>query len=374
MDRSVIERLCAVPGRGACTDAERRAAGVLHAAVRAGGGEAYVEARWTRPQRRASLAGHAALAVAAALASVAVPVPAAAVAAFAALSLALEATGRTAPLAHALPRRATQHVLTAPADGDVTLLIVAGYDAPRREPGRAAGWLAGSPNRAAGWLAGSPGRAAGWLAGAAAVVAAAAGARALGVEGTWLGVVELVATVLLLAGAAAAVDAAGRPWARGAGRAAGVAVALALYEELRRDPPRALAPALLLLGAREPGPQTLRAHLRAERAGPRDTVVLELGPLGSGPAAWGTGHPQLRAAAKRASAALALPAAAGPRPPAGARRLPAIAIAGPPPAADAPEAIDDAALDAALDLALAVVDALDADLARPRAASTAEAA
>src|SRR5205814_561828 len=63
MDVSVIERLCAVGGRGACTDAERRAARDLHDRLRERGAQAWVETRWIRPQRRASLVLHALLAV-----------------------------------------------------------------------------------------------------------------------------------------------------------------------------------------------------------------------------------------------------------------------------------------------------------------------
>src|SRR3954447_24232423 len=131
MDRSVIDALCAVRGRGACTDAERRAAGALHDELRARGEEAFVEARWVRPQRHASIALHAAVAVVAALLSVALPVPAAIAAGAMAISLAIEAFGRTAPLALLAPRRATQHVLTVPEAGAMTLLVTAGYDAPR---------------------------------------------------------------------------------------------------------------------------------------------------------------------------------------------------------------------------------------------------
>jgi hypothetical protein len=355
MDRSVIDELCALPGRGACTDAERRAASALHDELRARGEEAFVEARWVRPQRGLSIALHAALAVVAALLSAALPLPAAIAAGFAALSLATEATGRAAPLALLAVRRATQHVLTeTPREPGrpVSLLIVAGYDAPR-EPtalGRRLGGMRAHP--------------AAWLAGAAAVVALTAAARTRDVDGAWLGIVALLATVVLLLGAAAQWEARAKPWTRGAGRAAGTALAIALLAELRREPPHALAPALLLAGAREAGPQSLRSHLRADRARAHETVVLELGPLGPATPWWGARHAQLRGAGARAASALGLQAPShAPRPPAGTRRLPAIAVASAGPAASGPDAIDDARLDAALDLALAVVDALDAELA-----------
>jgi hypothetical protein len=348
MDRSVIDALCAVRGRGACTDAERRAAAGLHDELRARGEEAFVEARWVRPQRQASIAAHAGLAVVAALLSAALPLPAAIAAGVAALSLAIEATGRAAPLSLLAVRRATQHVLTVPAPGKVTLLIAAGYDAPRART--ALGRRLANP--------------AAWLASAALVVALTAVARTRDVNGAWLGIVALAATIVLLIGAAAAWEARAQPWTPGAGRAAGCALALAVLGELRREPPRALAPAVLLVGAREAGPQSLRSHLRADRARPDATVVLELGPLGPAMPSWGARHSQLRAAGVRAAEALGLAAPArAPRPPAGARRLPAIAVASPGPAAIDADEVGDAQLEAALDLALAVVDALDAELA-----------
>jgi hypothetical protein len=352
MDGSVIDALCAVGGRGACTDAERRAAGALHDELRARGEEAFVEARWVRPQRQASIAAHAALAVIAALLSVTLPLAAAIAAGVAALSLAIEATGRAAPLSLLAVRRATQHVLTVPRPGKVTLLIAAGYDAPRARTALA---------RRLENVRGHP---AAWLALAALVVALTAVARTRDVDGSWLGIVALLATIVLLIGGAALWEARAKPWTPGAGRAAGTALALALLAELRREPPRALAPAVLLVGAREAGPRSLRSHLRADRARPDATVVLELGPLGPAPPFWGARHGQLRAAGTRAAEVLGLAAPKRtPRPPAGARRLPAIAVASPRDAAIEADEIDDAQLEAALDLALAVVDALDAELA-----------
>lgn len=348
VDRSVAEQLCAVAGRGACTDAERRAAAALHDELRAAGHEAWVEARWTRPQADASLLVHAGLAVLASLASVAAPLPAAIVAGVAALSLVVEAAGRTGPLRLPFPRRATQHVLTVPDGTGVALLVAASYDAPRR------GLLRGA--RARRLAARLPGRPLRWLAGCALVVAGAAAARATGVDAVWLGAVGLLPTLALLGAVAAAVDGMAAPWSDGAEEAEAVAVAVALHAELARHAPATLAPGLLLHGAGAPGPQALRAHLRRERLGARDTVVLAVAPGGAGAPAWATRHSQLRAAARRAGDTLGVPERRGLRPPAGTGRLPAIAVGG----AGGAEAV--------LDLALTVVDALDADLTARRSA------
>jgi hypothetical protein len=360
VDRRVVDLLARFPARGACTDAERRAAAALHDDLRAHGHEAWVETRWTRPQANASLALHAALAVAASLASVALALPAAIAAGVAALSLAVEAAGRTGPLRLLLPRRATQHVLTVPPGDGITLVLAARYDAP---PARGVGL-----RRLAGRL---PGRPLGWIAACALLVAGAAAARVAGLGGDALGAAQLVPTLVLLGALAVAVEHAGSAIAEGANdNASGVAVAVALYEELRRLPPAGLAPALLLHGAGAPGPQALRAHLHAERLRPGDAVVIEVGPSGAGAPAFASRHRELRAAAQRAAAALELaPARRGVQLPAGTGRLPAIAIGADQPAA---ETVDPAAMEAVLDLALAVVDAVDAGLglrpARSRAA------
>jgi hypothetical protein len=103
------------------------------------------------------------------------------------------------------------------------------------------------------------------LAACGVAVAGAAGARLGGVEATWLGALQLAPTVVLLVAFAAAVDIALSGFSPGANdNASGVAVAIALFEQLRRDG----APALLLVGA---------GH-----AVRRPRGDLELGPCGAG--------------------------------------------------------------------------------------------
>jgi hypothetical protein len=362
----VIAALCGFTGRGAGTDAERRAAAWLHDDLRSRGHEAWVETHWVRPGWAVPVALAALLGVAGSLRSVTVPEAGVALAGVAALVLAIEAAGRVSPGRWLGARRATQHVLTSspsPPAGTVRLIIAARYDAPR------GGLVMGDRWRALGARLRSP-RA--WLALACAVVAACAGARLGGVDAAWLGVVQLVPTVLLLFGLAAAGDVALSAWAPGANdNASGAAVALALHEELVRDPPPALAPSLLLIGAGASGPQSLRAHLRREGVDPAGAVLLEIGPCAGGAPAWRSRHPQLRAAAERAAGALgAEPRPRGPRP-VRAGRIPAIRVGGLDArgiaprahrADDTPEHADTAAAEAALDLALGIVDALDAQL------------
>jgi hypothetical protein len=377
---TTAEGLCRFEDRGPCSDSERRAAGWLHDDLRANGHEAWVETHWVRPQWALSLALHATVGVVSSVLALSAPFPAAIAAALAALSMAVEAAGRTGPLRRPLPRRATQNVLTVPdeeAGRDVTLLICARYDAPRgglvtRDGPRR---LAARLRRRLGGRGLGP-RA--WIALALAAVALCAGLRALGVEGFLLGLGQFVPTIALLCALAAAGDIVVSPVSPGAGdNAAGVGAAVALHQELTRNPPEALNPALLLFGAGEGGPPAVRAHLRRERLDRARVVVLELGPCGAGTPVYATAHPQLRAACEHAADALggartplrrssAAAAARGRRLPAawvGALDADGIAPRSRQPS-DTLEHLDPAAGEAVLDFALACVDALDAELAR----------
>jgi hypothetical protein len=310
----IAEGLARFEARGPCTDAERRAAAWLHDELRGAGHEAWVETHWVRPQWALSIALHATVGVVASLVAISAPLPGLIVAAVAAVSMALEGFGLPGLLRLAFPRRATQNVLTVPEEGGgVTLLIAAPYAAPRGGFGRRL----------------VEGRQA-WVAAALVLVAVCAGLRALDLDGLWLGLLQFVPTIALLLALAAAGDAAVADYVRGG--EAPAAVAVALHDELRRNPPDRLSPALLLHGA-------LRAHLRRERPDRRATVLLELGP-GSG---YASSHPKLRAAAEAAGAATRV------RRPV-IRRVPTLWLG-----------VDSADVET-LDLALACVDAIDAGL------------
>jgi hypothetical protein len=318
--RSLVDGLSSYAGRGACTDAERRAALWLHDELHDRGHEAWVETRWVRPQWAAALALGSLLAVAGSLVATTAPVP----------GLVLAVAGALTILLRPFPRRATQHVLTAVPGEDVVLAVCAAYDVPRR--GLIAERRLRNPVPAA----------------CAVAIVGATAARVADYEPGWLGAAQLVPTVVLLLVLAAATDIALSSWA--ADDASGVAVALALFDELTRDPPRTLAPALLLVGAGHALPQTAARHLRSEGLRAERVVLLELEASKAGSPVWAARHSQVRAAAERAETALDLPAPAH-RPRRPATRLPAIRIACPA-----------GGEDAALDLALGVVDALDAEL------------
>ena len=222
--RRVVDGLGGFTGRGACTDAERRAALWLHAELRTRG------RRWGGGGRGGAVA------------------------------LAGDAVGRN-PLLLLFPRRATQHVLAGLADPD--LLVVAAYDAPapRPRPERPLAGAAGalSVRRSGGLRRG--GR-------------AAAAARVADVDASWLGAAQLVPTLVLLAALAAALDIALSDYSPGANdNPSGVAVAIALIEVLGD---RA---ALLLVGAGHAVPRAVHDHIRRERL---HAQVLEIGPCDDG--------------------------------------------------------------------------------------------
>src|SRR3954454_21820751 len=216
--RATVDGLCSHAGRGACTDAERRAALWLHDEVRARMQQAWVETLWVRPQRALALALAALLAAVGSLLATAAPIPGLVIAAIGTLWMLV-------PLP-VLPRRATQHVLTeVPPDG-VVLAITAAYDAPKRGLVLNDRWRR---YRVPGWIPAACG----------AVIVAAAAARVAGYDPGRLGAVQLLPTVVLLLVLAAAADVALSDFSPGANdNASGVALALALLDELMREPPR----------------------------------------------------------------------------------------------------------------------------------------
>ena len=364
----VVEELCRFERRGSCTDAERRAALWLHDEARSRGHEAWVETVWVRPQWWWSPALHAALGVAATLLSVAVPVAAVAVGGVALVSWVAEAAGTDGLLGRLRMRRATQLVVVEPRDPDaIALLLTANTDAPRRGLVFRDGW-----RRVGGRLRPGP---LWWVAIVLALVEGFAVARLLGADTPAFGIAQLVPGLAALAIFGAALDVALSPVSPGASDdASGVAVALALLDELTARPPEKLSAALVLAGAGELFPYGLRRHLRADPRAPERTVVLELGPSGDGIPAWTTHHPQLVAACIAAAESAVRhrvnrPTAAGA---ARARRLPAVEVravdpTGIPPKTrtdrDVPVNAGEGAMQRVYAFCLDLVDALDADLA-----------
>jgi hypothetical protein len=244
--------------RAVCSDVERRAAVWAHDELRARGHEAWVETHWVRPQLAPALALGCGLAAAGGLVAIGAPVPGLVVGALGALSVLVDVAGRPGPLRLLLPRRATQVVLVPPHEREqaVDLLVVARTDVPRRS---SAARLEPVPGGL--W----------WLVLCAVAVAGAAAARVAGADGLAIGIAQLAPTVVLMVAVAGALDAAVAPVGDGRAEAEALETALALHDDLVREPPPGIAPGLLLAG-----PDALRSHLRRERLDPARTALLHV--------------------------------------------------------------------------------------------------
>ena len=345
---NTISALAGFDRRGAGTDAERRAALWLADELRDPRRDAELETFWCRPNWAVAAAWHMALGLAGSLVAVSSPVVGLALVALALLSVIADSVTGISLGRRLTPERASQNVVSRPAGPGpgVRLIMTANYDAgpngavyrdgPRGACAALRRWTIGA---APGWT--------GWL-----VVA-------LG----WV----LVTAILRR----------------------GVAVALALVRALDVAPPPRLAVEVVLQGAGDGGMIGLRRHLRARRRelGRGDVVVLGIAACGAGRPRWWDSDGSLvplrysrwlRACAQRVAAAeshLGATAVRGrgvtPALPARAAHRAAITIGcldrrGLAPrshqAADTPPAIEPGSIDATLELALALVDAIDAKL------------
>ena len=354
--RDVVEDLCAIERRGACTDAERRAALWVHDDLRSRGYDPWVETVWVRPQWAWAIVWHAVLGVAVSLVSTAVPVVAVG-------AVVLAVSWAAGLLRRLFYRRATEIVVVDPDPAAVSLWLVAHTDAPRCGAGFRERLRRIARRVDASWL----------LVGLLLAVAVCGGLRQLGIEDAWLGILQMVPTVGLLAFVGVALDSVLTDWSPGASDAAGVAVALALHEELTRRPPDSLSVGLVVAGAGEAWPLGFERWRKLEKRSAADTVIVELGPCGSGTLGWSARHPQLVEACGPSGR---LPLA---RPTASTRMLPSLYVRcvgprGVPPRVrspqDTPEATDEAAMEAAYDFVLAAVDRLDAMLASSSASAS----
>lgn len=393
---AVVARLVAVGPRPACSNGERLAARQAVRELRALGRRGTrVQTEWVRPAFVLVAAGLAAAGVAASVLSVDHPTVGAAVAGAAVLLLLGEVSGRAPLLSRLSDVRATQNVISVGgrSDAAVRLIVTATLDTPRGGLLDGDGRLPRAVVRTRRALRGHlPGRH-GVLLAALVAIGACAGARMAGIDARWLGILQLVPTLVLLALAGLLTDA-GTARATGPGasaNASAAAVALALVAALDRRPPRALAVDLVLAGAGEAGALGMRRWIAEQRrrgTQGADVAVLHVAACGQGTPVWWTRegrvlalgyHPQLtRAAARTAAGEAHLRArphesrtVSGARA-ARAARWPAIAVgaldaSGTVPRAghveDTVDALDPRAMSATLTLALGIVAALDAELA-----------
>src|SRR5262249_39109529 len=157
-----------------------------------------------------------------------------------ALSYALELAGFGGILRRCFVRRATQLVVVEPPDdGRIDVLVTAPTDAPREGVIFRERWRRAGARLRPGPLW--------WVVIMLVAVAVVAAVRGGGSEGQVIGAVQFIPTIVLLLAAAVGLDVAFARLSPGASDgASGVAVALALHEELTHRPPHKLSAGLVL--------------------------------------------------------------------------------------------------------------------------------
>jgi hypothetical protein len=356
--------------------------------------DARIEPFWCRPNWALAHAWHAALGLAGSLVSVSSPKVGGGLLLAALLSVLADAMFGVSPGRRLTLERASQNVASTISNGEerVRLIVTANYDA-----GRAGLAHRDGPRRAAARLRQLTGGAtpgwAGWLAILLLVLLAVAIARADGTkQGAAIAALQLIPTVALVLTFALLVDLAlSDPGPAAGDNATGVATALALTRALDAFPPANVAVELVLTGAGDCQGLGLRHHLRARRPklNRADVVVLGLAACGAGAPRWWTSDgplvplrylPRLSSlAAGVATDEAHLQArphrgrGTGPGLPARQRGLPAITIGcldadGLAPrshsSADTADTLDEHSIERALQFALAMVDAIDGEVAR----------
>lgn len=390
--------------RTAGTDGERRGARWLADQLTAGGREVVIEPFWCRPQWALAHAWHVALALGGSLVTVASAHAGAVMLLAALVCIAADALTGVSPGRRLTPERASQNVVAvrrAAADDakPVRLIVTANYDAGRtgvvyRERFRR---ITTALRRATGGL--SPG----WLAWLSIVILSLLGLAIVRIEGhhsASVGAIQLVPTIVLVLAFAALLElATSDPGPAAGDNATGVAVAVELARALDAAPAGHLEVELVLAGAGDGTGIGMRRYLRARRSELKasNTVVLGVAACSQGTPRWWTSDGtlltlryarELRALCARIAQrepGIGAAATAGrdtsPGLPARMARLPAITIGcldehGLVPRShqrdDTAEAIDSAAIDAAVQFALMLVDEIDATVAgsRPPRAAT----
>ncbi len=190
-----------VPTGVAGSDRERRAANQLADALRSRGRAVSVEPVSARISDAGTISIHSLLAVAGGMIGLMWPLVGAAIVLLTAMSFYAERALGITLIGRVVPKRATQNVLSPPPgpawDENIQVVLTAGYDLPSSYP--VGEWLA---NRFSGRL--TTDRLV-LLAGMLPVfVAMMLGAAE--VEGTWVGIIQLLGTIVLLSLTAAQVD------------------------------------------------------------------------------------------------------------------------------------------------------------------------
>jgi hypothetical protein len=289
--RDVAAYLQGFAGRGAGTDAERRAAWWLAHLLNRRGRRVSIETFWCRPNWALAQAWHVALALAGSLVSVATPRAGGAMLLAALVFILADALTCISPGRRLTRERASQNVVISRAKAlpdAVRLVITANYDAGReglayRDRLRE---LTGRARRklgvfTVGWQ--------GWLIVAIVWLLITAILRLQGHQSAVIGAIQLIPTVGLLVALALLLELAAAPWSPGAGdNGSGLGVAVAVARAVSSSPPQNLSVEVVLTGAGDSEGAGLHQYLRRRRAThrPANTVVLGIAPCPSGTVRW----------------------------------------------------------------------------------------
>jgi len=285
------KRLERFKGRGAGSDAERRAALWLADELATSGRDVAVETFWCRPNWALAQAWHAALAMVGSLVMVASPRLGGGLLVAALVFIVFDAFLGVSPGRRLTPERASQNVVARPGEGPqhpIRLILAANYDAARtgivqrdaiRRPIARLRRVVGPASP--GWI--------GWLAVAVAWLEVMAVLRVGGHHGEAISIAQLPPTIGVILALAALLELASSPWSPSAGdNGSGVGVALDLARALGAAPPRNVDIHLVLTGAADGGGIGLRRFLRAHRTQytPATTVVIAVAACSAGSPRW----------------------------------------------------------------------------------------
>ncbi|MGH2980779.1 MAG: M28 family metallopeptidase [Solirubrobacterales bacterium] len=251
--RELIEELCSFEGRWPGTDAERRAANRLAERLRSLGRKAAIEPTYVHPEYSMVIAAHVVLAIAGSLLALVLAPLGFVLVLVAATSLYLDQNTRLYLIRSLFFRRASQNVVSPGTNpsAPARLILSAHYDAAKTglvfgpRSARAAKRISETARLLLG-----PIRLIFW-AGIVPLLTVTA-ARLGGVEGDWLGIVQLIPTTVLLISLALLIDIALSGIVPGAyDNASGVAAVLSVTQRLDAEPPRNLDIWVVLPGAEE---------------------------------------------------------------------------------------------------------------------------
>ena len=262
----LIRELCSFEGRGAGSDAERRAANHLAGRLEAAGRRAEIEPTFVHPQWALVLAAHVVLGIAGSLLGSVNPGVGFALVLFAATSMYLDVNARLYLIRRLFFRRGSQNVVSRGLRSDAphTLILSAHYDAARTGFAFSRLYPAskGLSERARNLL--GPFRVGFW--GGLAPLLPILGAQMAGYDPRWLLILQIVPTAVLLVAAFLLIDIALSPIVPAAyDNASGVAAVLSAAERLDADPPANLDVWVVLPGAEECLCEGMRAFVRAHR-------------------------------------------------------------------------------------------------------------